>query len=354
MIASRFVPLTVPVLLLLAASAPLDAQGRARSSPPLGRVRIVSLGTREPFELAVLPQGEVRIGGYDELRTVGLDDTVTQAPMADLADLGYATQPVAFAITSDGTRVAGHGFSNALYNEAMWWDVDALDVPHGLGGDLSDVYVIENTPSGLVMGGSHDSLPFEVRNGIGRILPGLGGASSDGVVSGISADGLVSCGSLINGFTGTAVRWVDGVAEELAHPPGTSTYGTGISEDGQSFCGAAGTAPAVWLAQDGGAIRALLDHDGQPFSFGQARGVLDDGFTYGDGYRDGVHFGWVWHPSYGGNEVKRFDAWMTRWSSRPLHVESVNHVRAAGGSFHFSLFGGSGSPSWYVRTPRQP
>lgn len=349
---SRSIPVSFIALVLQlawAGSSLLQAQ-RSRAAPRLGEVRVVDLGPRQVGQLAVDGSGNVRVACMDEVLRIDLAGDVWAQPVVDLAVFGQSV-PGAHAISSDGTILAGSGQSDAaLYFEAMWWDAHAPSVAHGLGGDISVVFAVENTPSGRVMVGHFDGQPFDSRPQGGGFLPTLP-SSQSGTARALSADGSVYCGWVTSGFTYTAVRWVDRIPEALDQ--GTQSEAFGVSPSGANFAGENGGHPVLWLAQDGLVLRTLLDHDGVPFG-GAAEGVLDDGFAFGWGSRNSVRFGWVWHPSYGTDAVMRFDDWLARWNVRPIHVEGVQDVHATKRSFHFVLDGGPVQNSWYVQTPKDP
>lgn len=351
---TRFVPLwcvALAVQIAWAGSSILHAQ-RVRGAPRIDEVRVIDLGQRQPNQLGVDGSGNVRIASSDELVRIDLAGSVELHPLVDLAVFGES-RPVAQAISSDGTILAGFGQSDfAFYFEAMWWDVYAPSVAHGLGGDISEVNAVENTPSGLVMVGHFDGRPFDSRPDGGGFLPTLV-PSQQGTARGVSADGSVYCGWQSEGFSHTAVRWVDRVPQALDQTVGSSSEAFGVSRDGANFAGQHDFKPVVWLAQDGLALRTLFDHDGAVFN-GAAQGVLDDGFAFGDGSRDSQRFGWVWHPSFGTDSVMRFEDWLAQWNVGPIHVVGVRDVHATKRSFHFSLYGGPTRDSWYVQTPKHP
>lgn len=340
-------------VLFAAGSSVLHAQRVQRRARPIDQVRMIALGERQPHELVVQPSGHVRLCSSDELVRIDLRGNVWLEP---LADLGYAEPGAeAIAISSDGAYLGGFGFSDALYFEAMWWHVGALDTPHALGGEISQVLGVENTPDGLVAVGFRDGLPFDSRPDGGGDLPLLP-TFQQGEARGLSADGSVYCGRMRTGFQTRAVRWVDRVPEALDDPAGTGSEAEGVSRDGTNFAGGATIGglhvAAVWLAQDGLALRPLRKGDGNLLN-GLALGVLDDGFTFGESWGS-PRYGWIWHPSWGTDSVMRFQDWLAALDLPVVHVESVRGVHATVSSYQFSLWGGNGHESWYVQTPKGP
>lgn len=354
---ARFVPVwcvALTVQIVWAGSSVLHAQRRL-AAQPIQEARAVFLGERETHELYVDGTGAVFLGSSGPvLVRVGLDDSVS---LQALKDFGfYGPHGDVLSISSDGALLAGSGSSNALYFEGMWWAADAPLSPHGIGGNISQILGIENTPSGRVMVGGFDGVPFDIRPGGGlSVLPGLPQING-GSANGLSADGRVYCGSVGQAWQAKAVRWVDRVPEALDDPDAQNSSAVGVSDDGTNFAGLASVGgvlnAVVWLAQDGLALRPLQDSDGSPLQ-GTAFGVMDDGFTYGESWGS-PRFGWIWHPSSGSDRVTRFEDWLALFGLAPIDVESVHGVRATKKSYHFSLTGGSSRYSWYVQTPKNP
>jgi hypothetical protein len=331
---------------VIAATPVVEAQQSHRARPI---PRLVELGGNQPNRIAIDAAGVARIACVRPLELGGgLLRVPRYGSLQSEPTLLYAWPQ---AISTDGRFLCGgHIGSVSGYFEEIWWDVESLHPNLIHPGETGVLTGIENTPQGLVIVGSHGGMAIDIRppaawSYLPVLAPGASSATS------VSADGSVYAGE----SGGKAVRWVNRVPEALDAPSEITSSARGVSRNGMNFAGSGAGRPVVWLAQDGGSMRTLRDHDGELFA-GESLGVHDSGLAFGTGSRDGASFGWLWHPDLGTDSVIRIEQWLARWRLGPVVVESVRDVQVSRDAYNFALQGGYTGPftieNWYAETPR--
>ncbi len=231
-----------------------------------------------------------------------------------------------WGVSADGTVVVGRSFRSNYYRAFRWTPEEGMQNLGTLGGDYSwalDVsadgtVVVGQSLLGYAVGGINPWRAFRWTPEEGMQDLGTLPGGRQSWAEGVSADGRVIVGRAETALTSTgrdirAVRWVDGVIQELGTLGGRHSWAHAVSLDGRVIVGRAMDASGIyrafrWTPEDGMQNLHTLPNADQSYAYAvSADGNVVVGWTFNP--QTGRQRAFRWTPETGMQELVTPPEW---------------------------------------------
>ena len=354
----------LPLLVALFVSVLLGPTASAQST------RTVPLGSND-HAWAVWKDtttGDVLVSGYQATGAGNIPKLWTIAPppidtitITTLGTLAGGTTGQGFRFSDNGTYLGGWSASTASStSEAVCWTNDSwTSAPQSFGllGAFTSSQSADVSNNGRVLGSFGPAFSWDSTNGLVQ-LPGIPGP----FVNITKGFGISSDGNTAVGEAGTAlgvpqpVKWTYGTGgwslTQLPDPWGIFSAALKISPNGTYIAGLVTSTthsmPCIW---EGTTLTTMKDNLGADMN-GFTRSMTNSGTLFGFGTFGTTQKAFIWHTSFGANSMT-LDAYYQQKVGNPPPTSFVDceQVHETNGSYHIVARGENGL-SYYLELPQ--